>query len=589
MASTGADREWAQTRLSALVESTPDAIVGVGVDGAIETWNAAAAGLYGYSREEAIGQQVAILWPPEIATWRAAAVARAHAGETVRFQTQDLCKDGARVHVALTLSPIRDADGRLTGVGRIARDIGAERDDQAQLALRAAIIESMADGVILVRASDQRIVYTNPRFDAMFGYDAGELIGSAIGVVSAPGSGDDHAAAVAEITASLRRQGSWHGEVRNAKRDGTEFWCLANITRLEHPDHGLVWVSVHTDITERKLVDERLREAHQRFEHAFENAPIGMALIDLEGHWTRVNPALAQITGYSREQMLDGMTFQDITHPDDLESDLENLRRLLSGEAPDYQLEMRYFDAQGHVVWVMLARSLVRDAAGEPLYFVAQVEDISERKRVEDRLRQRADRDPLTGLRNRTVFERDLAIQLARCQRYGETAALLMIDLDGFKQINDTHGHKTGDDVLRGVAQALAERLRATDPVARIGGDEFAALLIHTGFEQAEAIADDVRRAIGTVRVLVGEHEIHPRASVGMAYLDDGAADSEQVMVAADEAMYSAKHARSNGARQEAPAARSGGSAGAGRSGGPHQLGRGKATIVFAPRPKRAD
>jgi len=162
------------------------------------------------------------------------------------------------------------------------------------------------------------------------------------------------------------------------------------------------------------------------------------------------------------------------------------------------------------------------------------------------------------------VFERDLAIQLARCQRYGETAALLMIDLDGFKQINDTHGHKTGDDVLRGVAQALAERLRATDPVARIGGDEFAALLIHTGFEQAEAIADDVRRAIGTVRVLVGEHEIHPRASVGMAYLDDGAADSEQVMVAADEAMYSAKHARSNGARQEAPAARSGGSAGAG-------------------------
>ena len=121
----------------------------------------------------------------------------------------------------------------------------------------------------------------------------------------------------------------------------------------------------------------------------------------------------------------------------------------------------------------------MRDRDGAPLHYIAQLQDISERKRLEEHLRHLADHDPLTGLRNRRLFEHDLRLQVARSRRYGEQAALMVIDLDDFKRVNDRHGHKVGDDTLKAVARALTRRLRETDLVARLGGDEFAVLLPH--------------------------------------------------------------------------------------------------------------
>jgi len=147
-----------------------------------------------------------------------------------------------------------------------------------------------------------------------------------------------------------------------------------------------VW-GTQRDITERKRAEEALRESEERFRSAFESAAIGMALVRLDGSWLEVNRPFAGIVGYSRQEMA-GMAFQDITHPDDLEADLENMRRLVAGEIHSYQMEKRYIHKDGRVVWVLLSASLVRDARGKPLYGIGQVQDITQRKQAEEELRQ---------------------------------------------------------------------------------------------------------------------------------------------------------------------------------------------------------
>ena len=300
-------------------------------------------------------------------------------------------------------------------------------------------------------------------------------------------------------------------------------------------------VAVARDITAAKRTETELREARERFERAFEDAPIGMALVGLDGRWLRVNRRVCEITGYPEKDLL-GMTFEEITHPDDLEDDLEHVRSLLDEQIRDYQMEKRYIRADGLEVWIMLSVSLVRDASGEPLHFISQIEDISERKRMQKRLQWLADSDALTEVRNRRLLEQELYVAVKRCQRYGEHAALLLLDLDDLKLINDTHGHKVGDDVLRAVARAIEGRVRRSDSVARLGGDEFAVLMPHADRSTAEALVGDLLEAISGCVVRAGGQTVRPSASIGFALIDETTADEEAVLIEADRSMYAAKH-----------------------------------------------
>lgn len=169
-----------------------------------------------------------------------------------------------------------------------------------------------------------------------------------------------------------------------------------------------------------------------------------MALVDLSGRWTRVNRALCEITGFTASE-LQARTFADITHPDDVETDIEAARRMADGDGWGYETEKRYINKQGEEIWVSVSVSVVRDAAGRASYFITQVLDVTRQKRLEQSLRHLADYDSLTGLPNRRYFKEALAVQLDRCTRYGETAALLMLDLDNFKEVNDRYGHAAGE------------------------------------------------------------------------------------------------------------------------------------------------
>jgi diguanylate cyclase (GGDEF)-like protein/PAS domain S-box-containing protein len=324
--------------------------------------------------------------------------------------------------------------------------------------------------------------------------------------------------------------------------------CLDDSNPGTHEPGALTGgVAVVLDISARTRKDAGEPRPHPRehFELVFDQAPLGMGLLDQDGRWVLVNHALCDITGYTSTELI-GKRFVDIAHPDDVESDEEPRRRLLAGEIAAFQTEMRYFNSVAETMSALLSISLVRDQAGDPLHFIVQLQDISERKLLEEHLRHLADHDPLTGLRNRRLFEHDLKLQVGRCQRYGEQAALMVIDLDHFKQVNDRHGHKIGDEALEAIARTLTRRLRTTDLVARLGGDEFAVLLPHMDREGAEHVAADLASVIAACSVDAGDTVVHLSGSVGFALIDSQARDDEQIMVEADRAMYAAKRARAS-------------------------------------------
>jgi diguanylate cyclase (GGDEF)-like protein len=235
-----------------------------------------------------------------------------------------------------------------------------------------------------------------------------------------------------------------------------------------------------------------------------------------------------------------GSHVSEFTHPDERATEAQDAGDMLAGEREGATREKRLLRADGRAIWVLAATRLIRDAEGEPLYFVGQASDLTDYHVREQRLRHLADHDPLTGLLNRRGFGRELRRHVSRLMRYGTTGALLMLDLDNFKAYNDAHGHAGGDKLLQAVSNGLSERLRGSDLIGRIGGDEFAVLLPEVSSEQAEVVAAAL---VQSVRELDQPGEQPVTISVGIFCFDDVERLSEdRAMVGADLAMYAAKH-----------------------------------------------
>jgi diguanylate cyclase (GGDEF)-like protein/PAS domain S-box-containing protein len=297
----------------------------------------------------------------------------------------------------------------------------------------------------------------------------------------------------------------------------------------------------------RDLREERAAEAERdhlqaQFQAALDSPAIGMAVQALDGRWQEVNAAFAEMLGYQAAELID-MTFRDVTHPDDIEPNVELLQTLLTGAERCSQIEKRYIHRDGSIVSAILTVSLVIDRDGKPLCFVSQIQDVTARRRLETQLLHKASHDVLTGLPNRSLFMDRLEHALARLQREDSRIAVMFLDLDGFKSVNDQYGHDQGDRLLVEVGRRLRACARAGDTVARLGGDEFTILLENVRHPSiASEVAQRVRETL-RYPVMLGEHVTTISPSIGIC-LSLGSGDNAEAMLhAADTAMYAAKRA----------------------------------------------
>ena len=285
----------------------------------------------------------------------------------------------------------------------------------------------------------------------------------------------------------------------------------------------------------------RVRASEESFRIAFENAPFGMSLVDFKpetaGRFLRVNEAMSRMLGRSRRE-LESLSIRDITHPDDQPTDHDVVRRAIDGEIERYQLDKRYLHADGHVVWVSLQTSVVRDRAGRALYGISQFEDIGDRRAEHQELTRRARIDPLTGLLNRGALTERVQHAIDSARREPRTGAVLFCDLDAFKPVNDTLGHAFGDQVLAIVARRLESQVRAGDTTARFGGDEFVIVTEDLSDDDMTDLVERLRAAVAAP-IDVGGTTVDLAVTVGRVRVTGAPGETPDGLIAAADAdMY---------------------------------------------------
>ncbi|WP_251827729.1 GGDEF domain-containing response regulator [Methylovulum psychrotolerans] len=413
----------------------------------------------------------------------------------------------------------------------------------------AKTLHCISDAVIATD-TDGKIQFMNPVAESATGWPQEQAKGVPIGELMTLLNESDRTAIVNPIPWVLKNRavsGMDSGTLL-VDKSGKECPIDDGAAPILDDNGGLLGaVLVFRDITERRQIENLLRESEERFHSAFELAAIGMALVAVDGGFLQVNGSLCKIFGYSEEELLNA-DLQMLTRDDDYHKTLvQHLRQLLSDALPSFQIEVEcYHKNVGKRIWNLLSASLVRNAANDAQYFIVQIQDITDRKHAEQQLIYIANHDPLTGLLNRSQFHNHLTQTLASAQRYGTKVALMFLDLDRFKLINDTLGHRLGDLLLQEVSNRLKATVRPNDILARLGGDEFIMLL--SNIHLIDDIARIAQRTIETLTqpFTIEGNDIVVTASIGISVYPEDGNDSQNLLMNADAAMYLAKERGKN-------------------------------------------
>lgn len=297
---------------------------------------------------------------------------------------------------------------------------------------------------------------------------------------------------------------------------------------------------------EKQANEAKLQEQHNLFETIFDYTNMGNALLNLNGSVFRVNQSLCDLLGYKEEDILT-MNFYQFIHPSD-HSELQiHIQELINKKINLYQSEQQCFRRDGDSLWIMSTLSLTRDDKDQPIHIILQIQNITLQKKAEERLRHMAYHDPLTGLANRNKLEQFINHILASARRQKQALAVLFLDLDRFKNINDTIGHEAGDLLLQIVAERLRNTVRNTDMVARLGGDEF--VLLITDVKKTESVALIAQKILENVLkvIVIKGQEIYITTSIGISLYPYDGQNMQTLMKNADLALYRAKeHGRNN-------------------------------------------
>lgn len=400
----------------AIVESSDDAIISKTLDGIVTSWNNGARLIFGYAEEEMLGRPMLLLFPPEKQEEESFILDKIRAGEKVdHYETVRICKDGRRIDVSVTISPIRDSDGTIVGASKIARDITAQKLAEARMQLTANVFTYTTEGIVITDAGGT-ILEVNDAFTRITGYDRAEAIGATARMFASSRQGPDDYIRMLE---TLNECGHWQGETWSRRKCGETYVGYLTVSAI-HDSKGSVrsYAALFADVT-------RLRQHQERLEH------------------------------------------------------------------------IAHFDA-------------------------------------------------LTDLPNRLLLSDRLDQAISVCKRSGGSLAVIYLDLDGFKAVNDCHGHDVGDDLLVAISMRMKSALRAADTLARMGGDEFVAVLVDLNSERdCLLLVERILQACSDPLTL-GEEVLRVSASVGVVIYPHDDADAEQLIRHADRAMYEAKQAGKN-------------------------------------------
>ncbi len=400
----------------------------------------------------------------------------------------------------------------------------------------ASLAEQSFDGIIVLDSAGL-FEWSNAGITRITGFTPAELIGRGAFELVHP---EDIEAAVQALARAV--DGLDEGrcvEMRVQHRSGR--WIPVEVvgTTIDGDASAGIVVNVR-DVSERKIVERKLREARTMFAEVFEHAPVGVALALPSGKFFLANPAFCTMLGYTLDDIADlGIT--DVTHPDDRRRTTDQYQTLYDGSASAYCYEKRFVRKDGSMLWCRVHVSVVRDENDALEYSIGQLEDITDQRAIAERLEREARHDSLTDLptRKHLVDRIERALDASRRGGHGQVA-VLFIDLDHFKQVNDTLGHAAGDELLIAVAHAIQGSLRGSDIAGRFGGDEFVVLCPQLASPtDATVVADRIRRRLAqpfTVR----ETEVFVGASIGIA-IADHVSDAATLFSEADTAAYRAK------------------------------------------------
>lgn len=313
---------------------------------------------------------------------------------------------------------------------------------------------------------------------------------------------------------------------------GITSWLLFSLNKLKRD------IQLVND--DKTTYQDNIQALEKRFDSIFENTSTGIAFIGLDGRVLRVNHSLCELLGYTEASFLE-MNFYYLIYPNELHNLQLHLQQLIDRKISIYQSEQQCFKKNGETIWVTSTLTLIREANNKPSYFICQIQNITLQKKAEERLSHMAYHDPLTGLANRNKLEQFMGHILASARRHQQSFGLLFLDLDRFKNINDTIGHEAGDLLLQIIGERLRNTVRSTDMVARLGGDEF--VLLITDVKKTESLAIIAQKILESVLqvVVIKGQEIYTTTSIGISSYPFDGQTMQTLMKNADLALYRAK------------------------------------------------
>ncbi|WP_276963267.1 EAL domain-containing protein [Ferrimicrobium acidiphilum] len=423
---------------------------------------------------------------------------------------------------------------RLEEIQAIKRALAAT-DELFRSQQRSSIVFENSVAAICITDTEGNILEVNRSYCELVGLTKETITGQNITDLADPEHSVSDAQTIHRLVAGEVQ--SVNFTTRCLHKDGHSIWVDAFYAMVR--DRGgvpIYIVASFHDITARRASLEALNNSEKRFRSAFDASPIGIALTSIDGRFLQVNSALCEMVGRDATDVINLGIF-GLAHP----SDRDSINQLLQTHDDVIQFTKRYLHADGHILHVQVTCSLIRDSDVDERYFISQFRDITEERARSTQLVHQALHDPLTGLANRALFEDRLSQVNVRSERLGSQSAVLLLDLDDFKTVNDTAGHHIGDQMLVELSRRLEKVTRSSDTLCRYAGDEF--LYLAEGLEspmEAEQVADRLLSVIDEPFHIDGR-DFAQHASIGVAVYGANGVEDAKIIECADIALYEAK------------------------------------------------